>query len=147
MSHLRPRLLAVAVALLVAGCSAQRPVLYRNDQYLRAGEAQADAAIEACREEAQSRLDDPGPNGELARNAARDTAVGAAGGAAGGAVWGAIRGGVGSGAAAGAAGGAASGLVVSLINAAITPKPPDPAYRVLVDRCLTDRGFEPIAWR
>src|SRR5436309_3006240 len=65
-------------------------------------------------------------------------AVGAAGGAVGGAVVGAA----GSGSAIGAASGATMGLLRGLFS---SPKPSQ-AYMHFVDRCLKERGYEPMGW-
>jgi len=56
---------------------------------------------------------------------------------------GAVLGGVGKGAAAGAAGGAAGALTRGVIHAG----DPDPTFRRFVEKCLRDKGYEPIGWR
>ncbi|MEM9441730.1 MAG: glycine zipper family protein, partial [Pseudomonadota bacterium] len=74
--------------------------------------------------------------------AARDTAIGGAAGGATGAVGGAILGNAGRGAAFGAATGATAGLVRSIFS---RPQPSG-AYKNFVDRCLRERGYEPVGW-
>jgi hypothetical protein len=70
--------------------------------------------------------------------------VGAGVGAAGGAVGGAISGGAGIGAAIGAASGAVIGFLSSLFGR----RPgPNATYTNFVDRCLREKGYEPIGWQ
>ena len=73
---------------------------------------------------------------------AKGTVGGAAGGAVGGAVGGAISGNVGRGIATGAASGAAVGLFYGLFSAS----EPSVAYRVFVNKCLSEKGYEPVGW-
>jgi len=68
--------------------------------------------------------------------------VGAGVGAAGGAVGGAVVGAAGSGSAIGAASGATMGLLRGLFS---SPSPSQ-AYMRFVDRCLKERGYEPMGW-
>ena len=42
--------------------------------------------------------------------------------------------------------GAAMGATVALISSVFSPAAPNPAYRAFVERCLRDRGFEPVGW-
>jgi uncharacterized protein YcfJ len=76
-----------------------------------------------------------------------ETAKGAAGGALAGAIVGgavgAVTGHLGRGAAIGAAAGGTSGL----IHGAAKDAQPSPLYRNFVDRCLRERGYEPIGWK
>jgi hypothetical protein len=130
---------ALAAAALLAGCAAQRPVLYPDAHYQRVGAAAADADIEACMALAEAHGNTSDQGGEVAAN----TAVGAGVGAAGGAAVGAIFGSAGRGAAAGAAGGAVSGLFRGLTKAS----EPDPIYKRFVDQCLAERGYKPIGWK
>ncbi|MEJ2431425.1 MAG: hypothetical protein P8075_21290, partial [Deltaproteobacteria bacterium] len=74
---------------------------------------------------------------------AESTAMGGAIGAAGGAATGAVLGSVGRGAAAGGAGGAAVGCLQGLFRS----REPDPVFRQFVDRCLREKGYEPIGWK
>ena len=50
---------------------------------------------------------------------------------------------VGRGAAAGAAGSAVVGLVRGLFRS----REPDPVYRRFVEKCLREKGYEPIGWK
>ncbi len=139
--------MAVCLGALVAGCGAMHPTLYPNEQYSRVGRAQADADIEACERQAEEYVKNPGQGGRRATEAARNTGVGAAVGAAGGAVGGAIGGNVGQGAAVGAASGATAGLLGTMFGWMFSgDSGPDPTYRNFVEKCLRDKGYEPIGW-
>ena len=135
----------MAAALGAGGCSASQPVLYPNEQMQRAGRGAADEAVRTCTRLADDYLKSGGAEAEAARQAAGRTATGAATGGATGAVAGAIYGDAGRGAAAGAASGATAGLVSSLFGS-FGSRQPSPTYRAFVERCLRERGYEPIGW-
>jgi citrate synthase len=78
-------------------------------------------------------------SGKVVRGTAEGAAVGGAGGAAAGAVLGSL----GRGAAVGAAGGAA----VALMREIFRSREPDPVFRRFVERCLREKGYEPIGWK
>jgi hypothetical protein len=142
MSSHRHRDLPVLVALVgivAGGCSAKRPVLYPNATYQRTGIEVAQADIDACMQRAESGVGDQ----NVAADTAGRTAVGAGAGAAVGAVGGAITGRAGTGAAVGAATGGTAGLLSGLWRW----REHDPVYMNYVDRCLRDKGYEPIGWR
>ena len=132
------------LCVIVAGCSPRRPVLYPNQHLQRVGMPAAQQAIAQCIQMAESYT-----TGSARRQATRDvaagTTVGAATGAATGAVAGAFNGKAGRGAAIGAATGATAGFTHSLFSA-FTRGNDNPTYRNFVDRCLRERGFEPIGW-
>jgi hypothetical protein len=138
---LRQWRVALVLMIGVAGCAAKRPVLYPNAQLSRVGQAAADRDVDDCMQRAQQYASSP--EGAKAREIAGQTAAGAAGGAAIGAVGGAITGSAGEGAAVGAATGATGGLLHGLW----TGTEPDPVFVNFVDRCLRERGYEPIGWR
>lgn len=130
------RLLASACLLIIlAGCASQRPILYSNRGGIPPGGNQA---IDACMTQAKSAGVDYSSGG-TGHRVAENAAVGAAGGAVGGAIYG----NAGRGALAGAAGSATAGLVRGLFN---HNNRPAPAYRAYVDRCLRDRGYDPVGW-
>jgi hypothetical protein len=137
--HLALGLLGV-LALALGGCSGPSPVLYPNAHYQRVGQSTAEHNIAECRRVAdQAGADRGSGQGEAAAGGALGGgAIGGAAGAAGGAIAGAP----GTGAAIGAASGAAAGLVRSLFRS----DGPSQAYRNVVDRCLRDRGYEPVGW-
>ena len=131
--------LMLVVMGLLWGCGSKRPVLYPNYQLNKMGHEAAEADIDHCMELARTY----GADTQVAGDVAKDTATGAAVGGATGAAVGAVLGGVGRGAAAGAAGGAAGALTRGVIQSG----DPDPTFRRFVEKCLRDKGYEPIGWR
>lgn len=130
----------------VAACSAsKRPVLYPNEHFQRVGDAAAARDIDECMRLAEQHTSGGGQGSQVAQKAAKDTAVGGATGAAAGAVGGAIYGSAGRGAAAGAAAGATAGLLSRLFRGGASS--PDPVYANFVNRCLQERGYEPLGWK
>ena len=131
----------IGVLAAVGGCASQpRPVLYPNAHLSAVGQAQADADLAECRRVAEA-AGASGGSGQGAL-AARDAAVGGAIGGATGAAGGAVLGRPGTGAALGAAPGATANFMRSLFRR----EQPSQAYRGLVDRCLRERGYEPVGW-
>jgi hypothetical protein len=134
------------MSLATASCSAsKRPVLYPNEHFQQVGDAVAARDIEECMRLAEQYTSAGGQGSQVAKEAAKDTAVGAATGAAVGAAGGAVYGNAGRGAAAGAAGGATAGLLSRLFRGGSSS--PDPVFVNFVDRCLRERGYEPIGWK
>ena len=130
---------AAACGLLLAACAGKRPVLYPNAQLQRAGADAAQRDVDECLRQAR----ESGVDEERGREVAGSTAGGAAVGGAAGAAGGAVLGNIGRGAAAGAAGGAAGGLVHGLFRSS----EPDPVLKKWVERCLRDKGYDPIGWK
>ena len=83
---------------------------------------------------------------QVTRDVAGSTAIGAGTGAAIGAVGGAVTGNAGQGAALGAATGGTAGLLHGIFGA-FQSRDPDPVYANFVDRCLRERGYDPIGWK
>lgn len=137
----------LALLLGLNACAARRPVLYPNEQYTRAGSAAAESAIDDCMGRAREFLASSGSNTAAARGVATETAVGAGAGAAIGAVGGAITGDTGQGAAVGAATGGTAGLLHGLFAVFEPGKESDPTFAAFVDRCLREKGYEPIGWK
>lgn len=135
LSNMVVFLLALA---LVSGCASQRPVLYPNAQYKSAGGTVAEAEVTDCIAMANRN----GASSDRLQEVAEDTAKGAAIGGATGAVSGAIVGRPGKGAAAGAAGGGTATLLYGLLES----DEPSSLHRRFVERCLRDKGYEPIGW-
>lgn len=131
-------ILAAILVVLVAGCSARRPLLYPNETLQKAGPATADRDIAECMALADGYV----KSGGKSREVARDAAVGGGTGAAAGAVGGAIYGNPGQGAAAGAAAGVTAGLLSGLFK----ESGPSPIYQNFVNTCLHDRGYRVIGW-
>jgi hypothetical protein len=137
---------SVVVLLSLAGCSARRPVVYPNEQYQRVGQDVAERDIDECMRRAEQFVKSGGRSTEAARNVAGSTTVGAGTGAAIGAVGGAVGGGgAGQGAAVGAATGATAGFLHGMFGA-FGSQEEDPVFMNFVDRCLRERGYEPIGW-
>ncbi|HVN84661.1 MAG TPA: glycine zipper family protein [Candidatus Binatia bacterium] len=132
--------------LAASGCAAKRPTLYPNEQYNRVGAAAAQRDIDDCMQRADQYVKSGGQDAEAARQVGAHTAVGAGVGAASGAVGGAIAGNAGEGAAVGAATGATAGLLSGLFGV-FQSSGPDPVYANFVDRCLREKGYEPIGWK
>jgi hypothetical protein len=125
--------------VLGAACAEKRPVVYPNAHLKQVGNETAQRDIDECIRYAS----DSGAEGNKGAEIAKGTAGGAAVGGAVGAATGAVLGNLGRGAAAGAAGGAAGGLV----HGALKSDEPDPVFKSFVDRCLREKGYEPIGWR
>ena len=128
-----------AFLFLLVACAAKRPVLYPNEHLEYVGKEAAEQDINDCMALAEANGVDSNRAGEVATSTAGGAAVGGATGAAAGAVTGNPA----RGAAAGAAGGATLGLFRGLYRS----REPDPVFRNFVDKCLTERGYEPIGWR
>lgn len=134
----RSALVFVLFLWTVGGCAGPRPVLYPNEHLKQVGEAQAERDIAECRKLAEQHV-----SNHAGERIAGQTAVGAATGAATGAVGSAVSGGsAGTGAAVGAATGATYGFLRGLFSST----KPSRTYRNFVNRCLKERGYEPIGW-
>jgi hypothetical protein len=131
-------LIGIAVMACTA-CADKRPVVYPNAHLKQVGNETAQRDIDECIRYAR----DSGAEGNKGAEIAKGTAGGAAVGGAVGAATGAVLGNLGRGVAAGAAGGAAGGLV----HGALTSDEPDAVFRSFVDRCLKEKGYDPIGWR
>jgi hypothetical protein len=114
-------------------------MLYPNSHLKRAGKEVAEADINDCIQQAKDYGTDSDKGTEIAKSTAKGAAVG---GAAGTAV-GAVKGNPGRGAAAGAAGGAAAWGT----RQALRSGEPDPVFNRFVEKCLRDKGYEPIGWK
>lgn len=136
------RLAAVVVcAVMMPGCSSHKPILYPNAHLESVGEDNADEDIKECRRVAKEAGASAGTGKTGA--VAGQTAAGAGMGAASGAVGGAISGSPGIGAAIGAASGAVFGFLGSLFSSPA----PDAAYVNVVNRCLSEQGYEVAGWK
>jgi OmpA family protein len=131
---------AFVVALAVVGCASTRPVLYPNEHLSAVGSEVAQRDIASCMDLAESAGADR-TAGDAGQAAVR-TGGGAAVGAASGAVGGAIGGSPGTGAAIGAATGATAGFLHWIFS---KPKR-TPAFENFVNRCLQERGYQPVGW-
>lgn len=109
--------LVLLIGMILAGC-ASSPVLYPNAHLKQVGQEQAQRDIDDCRRQADAYV-----KSAAAKTMAKDTALGGAGGAV--------------------VGGAAAGLVTGAIKASR----PSPIYKTFVNRCLTNKGYDPIGWQ
>jgi hypothetical protein len=131
---------AFVIALAMEGCASPRPVLYPNAHFNSVGPVAAKGDIAHCMHLAEAAGADSG--GSSAGRAAGQTLGGAAVGAASGAVGGAVVGAAGSGSAIGAASGATAGLLYWLFGKTKS----SPAFENYVNRCLEERGYQPVGW-
>ncbi len=141
-----PALWFIPLILSVSGCTPPRPVLYPNEQVKRVGGAVAERDIDDCMQRAKAYVAGGARTQQVTRDVAGSTAIGAGTGAAIGAVGGAVTGNAGEGAAVGAATGGTAGLLSGIFGAFHSSQP-DPVYANFVDRCLRERGYDPIGWK
>jgi hypothetical protein len=139
--------LSTIALVMLGGCASQRPVLYPNEQFRRVGTAVADRDIDDCMHRAESYVSSDGRGAKAAQQMATESGTSAAIGAAAGAAGGAVVGRAGTGAAVGAAGGAAAGATRGLIHGLARKERPSAVYKNFVDRCLRDKGYDPIGWQ
>ena len=135
-------LIVVSFSLTLTACASQRPVLYPNEQLKRGGNAAADQDINDCMQRAEEYVSSGGGGQALEHaggSGATEGAIGAAAGAAGGSVVGRA----GTGAAVGGAAGATRGLIRGLTR----KQNPSPVYKTFVNRCLREKGYDPIGWQ
>ncbi len=130
--------ITIIVSAMLA-CSQQRPVLYPNAHLTYVGKEAAEADIDECIQLAI----DYGAREDGGKKVAKDTAKGAAVGGAAGTAVGAVTGNVGRGAAVGAAGAGAASMTRSMLNS----DKPDKVFRKFVEKCLRDKGYDPVGWR
>ena len=143
----------LAVFMALGGCAAQRPVVADDARARHAGQETVQQDIDECIALAKRGAPASGSGGAAAGRTATGVAVGAGTGAAvggaGGAAAGAVYGNAGRGAATGAAGGAAAGATAGLIRGLFAwsrTRDPQPANANAVERCLRNRGYEPVGW-
>lgn len=129
----------ILAILSLFGCAQKRPVLYPNAHLNQVGAEAAQRDIDLCLQAAEA----AGVGTDRGEEIGRSTAAGALMGVAVGAATGAVFGNIGRGAAAGALGGAAAGGV----RGGLQSGERDPVFRNFVDRCLRDKGYDPIGWR
>jgi len=128
------------IVLLGLGCAAPRPILYPNAHLQEVGQEMADREIDECREIAKDAgaTESQGKGGQVAGSTTAGGAIGSASGAVGGAVVGYPG--------RGAMVGAASGATVGFLRGLFRRSPPRNAYKQFVQRCLKERGYDPVGW-
>ena len=143
------RALSAVVCLAVpalTACSTQRPMLYPNAHYTQVGEADAQKDVDDCMARAKEFAKTGPAMSAKAGAAAKSGAIGTVTGAAAGAVGGAISGSAGLGAGIGAAVGAVSGVLGSVFGGLFGSSGPDPTETGYTDRCLREKGYDPVGW-
>ena len=126
-----------AAFLMLAGCGAQRPVLYPNTHMQQVGEDRTQGDIADCMQKAEAYVK-ANPGAKVVKGI---IVGGAAGTVVGGAAE-AVTGNLARGSAVGVATGAATGLV----RGAAKASQPTPVFKAFVNRCLREKGYEPIGW-
>jgi hypothetical protein len=137
---MRRQISLLIIGLSLSACGGPKPVLYPNSHYQQVGKAGVEQDIAECSQlakEAGAKASQ-GKTGQVAGSTAGGGAVGSAAGAVGGAVVGHP----GRGAMIGAASGATAGFLRGLFRRS----PPSDAYKQFVNRCLTERGYDPVGW-
>ncbi len=139
-SMIRSRTTVTLLLLLFLPACAPKPILYPNAHYNEVGEDAVERDIDECRELAKDAGASPsqGKTGQVAGGTVAGGAIGSAAGAVGGAVVGHP----GRGAMVGAASGATAGFLRGLFRR----PPPSNAYKQFVNRCLRERGYDPVGW-
>jgi predicted small lipoprotein YifL len=127
------------ITLLVAACGPKRPVLYPNDYLKQVGPEKAEQDIDDCIKMAN----DDKAGTDKTKKIAKNTGTSAVVGAATGAVVGAIAGNAGMGAAIGAAGSGVATLGMGVMRS----DEPDSIFIQFVDRCLREKGYQPLGWK
>jgi len=130
----------ICVLLLLSGCAGPKPILYPNAHLQVVGQETAKDDIAECREmaEAAGAKEGQGKAGQVAGRTAAGAGVGAASGAVGGAISGA--------AGAGSLIGAASGATIGLLSGIFSRPNLGQGYINFVNRCLSEKGYEPVGW-
>lgn len=124
---------------MISACTTSKgPVLYPNQQVKEVSDEQIDQDIRECVELAES----TGARSNSVEQETKETATDATEGAITGAATGAVLGNAGVGAATGAIN---RGLNRFFYGLGRTNEP-SAAYKRIVERCLVDKGYEPIGW-
>lgn len=131
-------LFILIAAVFLSACATSRPVLYPNEQAKEVGDEQVRQDINECMQLAKS----SGAKSNGADEVAKETAGSATEGAATGAATGAVTGNSGTAAAVGAIGRGMNRFFSGMRRS----KEPSPAFKQIVERCLIDKGYEPIGW-
>jgi len=128
------------VAFIVISCASSQPIMYPNETAKEAGNEQVKKDIDECIQLAE----DSGAKSNDAGEVAKETAGSAAEGAATGAATGAIGGGD---PATSAAIAVVSRGINGLFSGMRKSNQPSAAYKQIVERCLIEKGYEPVGWK
>ncbi len=126
-------------AVSLSACATSRPVLYPNEHAKEVGDDHVHQDINECIQLAKS----SGAKSNSADEVAKETAGSASEGAATGAATGAVTGNTGTGAAIGAINRGMNRFFSGMHRS----KEPSPAFKQIVERCLIDKGYEPVGWK
>ena len=129
----------IASSALLYACATPQPILYPNEQAKQAGNEQVRKDINECTQLAK----DSGASSSGAAETAKETAGSATEGAATGAATGAVTGNAGTAAAVGAI----SRGLGRFFSSRKQNKQPSEAYKEIVERCLIEKGYEPVGWK
>ncbi len=139
MSLMKKLVPVICIATLLAACATPQPVLYPNEQAKQVGDEQVRKDIDECTQLAK----DSGASSSGAGDTAKETAGSATEGAATGAATGAVTGNAGTAAAVGAISRGMGRFFAGMRR----NKGPSAAYKEIVERCLIDKGYEPVGWK
>ena len=131
--------LLLATVLLMSACATSQPILYPNEYAKEVGNVQVRKDINECTNLAK----DSGASSSGAGEVAKETAGSASEGAATGAATGAVTGNAGT---AAAVGGISRGMS-RFFTGMRSNNGPSTAYKEIVERCLIDKGYEPVGWK
>lgn len=131
--------LAICTTVLLSACATSQPILYPNEHAKVVGNEQVRKDINECTKLAKN----SGASSSGAGEVAKETAGSASEGAATGAATGAVTGNAGTAAAVGAI----SRGMGRFFSGMKRNKGPSPAYKEIVERCLIDKGYEPVGWK
>ena len=127
------------ISFVIIGCASSQPVLYPSEHAKEVGDEQVRKDIDECTQLAK----DSGASSSGASDTAKETAGSATEGAATGAATGAVTGNAGTAAAVGAISRGMGRFFAGMRR----NKGPSPAYKEIVERCLIDKGYEPVGWK
>lgn len=131
--------LFLASIFLFSACATSQPILYPNEHAKEMGNEQVRKDINEC----TSLAKDSGASSSGAGEIAKETASSASEGAATGAATGAVTGTAGTAAAVGAI----SRGMGRFFSSMHRNNGPSPVYKEIVERCLSDKGYEPVGWK
>lgn len=129
----------ILILIFIGSCATRSvPVLYPNAYLKSVSKDQVEKDVEECERLADEYVA-KNPGGDVAGSTVAGGAAGAVVEGAGGAVTGNV--GLGAGV------GSATGAAVGLIRGISKSSKPSPVYKNFVNRCLKEKGYEPIGWQ
>ncbi len=124
---------------MLCACATSQPILYPNEHAKEVGDKQVRQDIDECIQLAKDSGAKANGAGEIAKGTAGSATEGAATGAASGAVTG--------NAGVGAAVGAINRGLSRFFSGIKRSNEPSPEFKYIVERCLVDKGYEPVGWK